>query len=597
MKNFYFLILFPLFLIFEFPFHNLYAQNKIIEKRHHTKVESDKVLSDPTQSLMDINNITGWVAMTGFHDWLVDDSWNGVYPNGFFVGLVFNEGIVWGGLVNDGGSQVVRVNGNAYGTGCRPITRLFRVRTDFQTADLTLDASNFFNIPIGQVTQQQIDEIRAQYQTDWSEWPAAEGAPFKDVDENGIYNPDVDVPGVTGADQTLFIKYNDGISDSLYSSQPIGLEVTETYWAYAVSGTLGNVIFKKVDIKYTGAQGVPPGSYIDSMYICQWSDPDVGTSNDDYAGCDTILNLGYAYNAEAIDPAYNSIGLVPPAIGYSFLQGVSAFTGNPNDSAIINFKWRIGYKYVNTKPMTRFIFHGSGETWSPPTWQSYDGTLEFYNYMRGFLPYPHYPVSWVFPESVTDYTDDGVFLLDGDPVTGIGKIDGLLDGPGNRLLFTVTGPFRLALGESAEVVIANIAGLGNSYLNSITKLKENTFAADTTYSGLVSLEQVQVVNIKSESLNESIPESFILYQNYPNPFNPVTTIKYTVPSVGTSFMKFLQLKVYDVLGNEVATLVNEEKAAGEYEVTFDASKLSSGIYFYQLKTGALIKTKKMILLK
>jgi len=96
------------------------------------------------------------------------------------------------------------------------------------------------------------------------------------------------------------------------------------------------------------------------------------------------------------------------------------------------------------------------------------------------------------------------------------------------------------------------------------------------------------------------PKEFLLYQNYPNPFNPTTKIKYTIPNVEThrdASLQMVTLKVYDVLGNEVATLVNEEKQPGVYEVEFDASNLSSGIYFYQLKAGNFIDTKKMILMK
>ena len=89
----------------------------------------------------------------------------------------------------------------------------------------------------------------------------------------------------------------------------------------------------------------------------------------------------------------------------------------------------------------------------------------------------------------------------------------------------------------------------------------------------------------------------ILFQNYPNPFNPTTKIRYTIPSVGTSLMKFVQLKVYDVLGNEVATLVNEEKPAGSYELTWNAGNLSSDIYFYRIQTRNFIETKKMLLLR
>ena len=101
-----------------------------------------------------------------------------------------------------------------------------------------------------------------------------------------------------------------------------------------------------------------------------------------------------------------------------------------------------------------------------------------------------------------------------------------------------------------------------------------------------------------ETISSEIPEQFTLYQNYPNPFNPSTKIKYSVPSVGTSFMKFVQLKVYDALGNEIATLVNEEQPAGEYEVEFSAKNVvASGIYFYQLNVGSFTQTKKMILLR
>jgi hypothetical protein len=89
-----------------------------------------------------------------------------------------------------------------------------------------------------------------------------------------------------------------------------------------------------------------------------------------------------------------------------------------------------------------------------------------------------------------------------------------------------------------------------------------------------------------------ILKEFSLLQNYPNPFNPKTSIQY---AIGSS--QFVTLKVYDVLGNEVATLVNQEQVVGSYEVDFTGDRLTSGIYFYQLQAGNLIETKKMILLK
>jgi hypothetical protein len=103
--------------------------------------------------------------------------------------------------------------------------------------------------------------------------------------------------------------------------------------------------------------------------------------------------------------------------------------------------------------------------------------------------------------------------------------------------------------------------------------------------------------VTSVEEEENIINDFRLEQNYPNPFNPTTKIRYSIPSNVTSEMLNVTLKVYDVLGNEIATLVNEYKPAGTYEVEFDASKLVSGAYFYQLKTDNFVATKKLLLLR
>jgi hypothetical protein len=95
-----------------------------------------------------------------------------------------------------------------------------------------------------------------------------------------------------------------------------------------------------------------------------------------------------------------------------------------------------------------------------------------------------------------------------------------------------------------------------------------------------------------ERLDDLTPSQFELEQNYPNPFNPSTTIRFTIPEAG-----LVTLKVYNLLGEEVATLLNEEQTTGVYEVTFDAGQLSSGIYFYTINSGDFVASKKMILLK
>jgi Bacterial Ig domain/Carbohydrate binding module (family 35)/Secretion system C-terminal sorting domain/Cellulase (glycosyl hydrolase family 5) len=109
--------------------------------------------------------------------------------------------------------------------------------------------------------------------------------------------------------------------------------------------------------------------------------------------------------------------------------------------------------------------------------------------------------------------------------------------------------------------------------------------------------QVDYLSVPSDIVlavkdNSNIPQTYSLQQNYPNPFNPSTTIRYQIPKAG-----FVKLRVFDILGNEVATLVNEYKSPNNYEAKFDASRFASGVYFYQLTVNNFVSIKKMILLK
>lgn len=98
-------------------------------------------------------------------------------------------------------------------------------------------------------------------------------------------------------------------------------------------------------------------------------------------------------------------------------------------------------------------------------------------------------------------------------------------------------------------------------------------------------------------INSNIPDEFLLYQNYPNPFNPKTKIKFSIPFAGDAYMRPVRIIIYDVLGNEIETLFSDKLQPGTYEIDFDGSKYSSGIYYYKLSTGSYSDTKKMILIK
>lgn len=456
-----------------------------------------KTTGTPTQTVIDINNVTSWVRSDGFFDWVVEGSWNGTFPKGT-VGSIFSQGIVWGGFVRDGVAPALRVGGSTYRTGSvagaivpgkttAPVwredpnaddVRIYRVRPDYKTADLSDDAAQSLVKRLDQVTDDDKAGLKAQYDKDWNEWPAAKGAPFDDKDGDGIYNYLVDVPGVPGADQTVWFVANDlGPNATVYGAPSIGLEMQMTLWAYS-SELFSNMIFERTRLIYKGTPTTPANSRIDEMFITQWSDPDEGDFSNDFAGCDTTLSLGYIYNSVAVDAIYRDrFGLPPAAMGFDFLQGVIV-PGAPTDTAIFDLKKRPGFKNL---PMTTFTYFAAGSQRSDPDLGSYSGSLQWYNLMRGCEPRPEYPSCLTLKNHLGQ---DTRFELSGDPVAGTGDLDGRAFAPGDRRIVLATGPFTMAKGDTQEVVVALIGGLGGDNLSSITILKNNDQFAQQAFDKL-----------------------------------------------------------------------------------------------------------------
>lgn len=147
--------------------------------------------------------------------------------------------------------------------------------------------------------------------------------------------------------------------------------------------------------------------------------------------------------------------------------------------------------------------------------------------------------------------------------------------------------------------IGFIEGAGNSNSPKSYSFVDNQVASTTLSYRLKQIDIDGKFTYSKEITVEAaaLPTEFALSQNYPNPFNPVTTIKYAIPEKASRITHNVSLVVYNLLGQEVATLVNEQKPAGNYEVKFDASNLASGIYLYKLQTGEFSSVKKLILMK
>jgi hypothetical protein len=449
----------------------------------------------PVSTLININNLAGWIRNDGWSARIPSSGNSGVFfPRGT-AAAIFQDGIVWGGNVNDGGSQVLRVGGQTYSIGTiggriispgvaaqpeDPDVRIYRIRRDYATADLRQDAAEVFEKGLNAVTDGDIATIRAQYETDWNEWPISQGAPYNDLDSNGTYTAGVDEPGIADADQVVWFVCNDlnpGRTNALYGSNPIGIELQVTLWGYNRTDPLANVYFKKFTFIYKGTATTPANATITDMYVGQWSDPDMGDAGDDFSGCDTTLSLGYVYNGSASDNEYAKFGLAPPAVGYDFLQG-PIVPGAPGDSAVFGLKRVYGKRNL---PMTAAFYFAAGGTYSDPPFTR-DGSVQWYNLLRGLTPI-----------SGTDFIHPNVpgqptrFWLDGDPVAGTGRIDGFVDQPGDRRLGVCAGPFTMAFGDTQEVVVGVVAGIGSNFLSSITVMKNNDIAVQNAYNDLFDL--------------------------------------------------------------------------------------------------------------
>lgn len=458
-----------------------------------------KPTGTPVRSLLNINLLAHWMFSDGIsaHDPITNG--NGVFfPRGTYgAGVIYTDGLVWGGFVKDGVAPELRVGGTTYNTGLQrgaitspgvaedpdaPDVRLWRIRPDYATADLKRDAAELQEVGLTDISDADVADVRAQYETDWNEWPWQKGAPFYDENGNGVMDAG-EKPGLAGADQVIWFVANDLNASQcaqLAGSPPIGLEVQVTLWGYNRTDALGNVVFKRYKLIYKGTSLTPNNAVIDSMFFAVWSDPDLGSSGDDYVGCDTTLNINFVYNAVNNDPNFFQYNLAPPSAGYDFLQG--PIVEAPGSKAIFGMKVIDGYKNLG---MSAFNYFAAGSAISDPDLKEYSGTEQWYNLMNGLKPRAAKPFEDVNGNPTR-------FPLNGDPVAGDAEIDGNVLPAGDRRMEMITGPFKLAVGDTQEIVVALVTGMGTDRLSSVSVMKYNDISAQYAYDNFFDLAKAPV---------------------------------------------------------------------------------------------------------
>ena len=418
------------------------------------------------------------------------------------------------------------------------------------------------------------------------------GAPYIDENNNGQYDPGIDKPGIKNAEQVVFVCLTDGFPEEHSivegfggGTLPMMAQVQLTAWGYNKPGLIDIQFFKWVVINKNS-------SAWDSTFMGIVVDSDIGWGDDDYTGCDSLRNLGYCYNGDNDDNTSQSIyayGLNPPAFGMDLFKGSINNSVNPPD----------------TLGLTSFTYFSNTGSGGPPCENDPNGEpVEAYNMLQGlkkdrtpwYNPMTGLRTKFTYPgdpESAVGWTEQhgSVTNCNGDSITPYNVIATNPSGDRRFILSSGSENFKMNPGDTQNVVLAQFVARGTSNLNSVTKLKLLSDVAQNLYNNGF------VIGVKP--ISSKIPESFILYQNYPNPFNPVTKIKFDINK-----SLHVKLIVYDALGRNVATLVDEQLKPGTYEVEFNGRDYPSGVYFYRieihsskLEAGDYIESRKMVLLK
>jgi hypothetical protein len=490
-----------------------------------TRSTLEKTATNDVWAAIDINNVFNYYVNNGdggMNPYTGDDGFELMNANR--GQLLFEEGFLWGG-VHKG---IIKVGGSNYNHGLQagpiitsgtattapvpanpadPQYRVYRVRPDIGPGKAFDAVRALLTEEVSRLSRYEtitVQQLYDKYIKDWNEWPAVQGAPYTDANGNGVYDAGVDVPGVTGADQTLWYVANDCDTARAYKvagSKPIGIEFQRTVWAYNRAGAFANTLFEKnVLINKSGAR-------IDSMGVAEFVDGDIGGTLgyvDDFAGCDTIRGLGFTYNGTNNDGFFGS---APPALGFDLLQGPCVKTGIPSDRAIFKGAYKDGSKNLG---MTSFHVHiCSNSILACPSGDIETAAREWYNHLNGLGA--RTGAAYIDPKTGLQTH----FVFPSDPVTGRGWMDGSVAPPGDRNYVMCSGMFAMAPGDTQEVVLGAIAAQSSNRLASVALLEYYDDLVQGTYNRLLRFAPAPASPIViGAELDKEVVLDWSLYDRY-----------------------------------------------------------------------------------
>jgi hypothetical protein len=408
-----------------------------------TRIRSLQKTMSTNDVWLDVNRMNGFYRNNGI--WLFDalaGDWGLEWPKGSGNSPMFACG-QWLGAVVGGEVRVAGIQHSA---------------TEYQPGEITAP----FQAANPKDSKYRWYVVKSDGSGDWTGWPVEQGAP---VDESGK-------PLLLG-DMTMFSIWNDMAEHGEYATKKLSAEVRQLVFAFNRQDALGDMQFIKWQITNKS------GMNWDSTYFAIWADPDLGNALDDFVGCDTVLGLGYCYNADDDDQNY---GTAPPAIGIDFFQGPvidqeGSTVSLPDGSELADKRMlkMTSYVYYNNDDSPQGNPHSGGDIW---------------NYFRGY---------WRDNSLITEggsgtssANPPTSFMFTGDPEQASGWLD---TDPDDRRFLMTTGPFDMppwedtngdglpTFGEPGvqEIVACVLVARGTNNLNSVTTLKQVDELAQLAY--------------------------------------------------------------------------------------------------------------------
>ena len=413
---------------------------------------------------------------------------------------------------------------------------------------------------------------------DFQEWPVEFGAPWVDVDGDGVYSPlpaGTDHPEFVG-DQVLWFVSNDG--DPAYKlnfgTSPMNVEIQTTMFGFDRPDVFGDMVFLKQLIINKGSDDL-----VDT-YMGLWSDPDLGNAGDDFVGCDVALGMGYVWN-DGPDSVYDNLAIGTPAAGYDFFQGPMVPCDDSEDCTLGAKMFGTRHPGMKNLTMSSFAFYINGDaTYTDPA----DET-EGYFYLQGLRK-----DGSAYPNEIAGDLYDQRFCFYGDPNDSAGHstanpVDGNYASSADRRFLMSVGPFTMASGDSQEVVFGIFHAAGGDALASVAYLKEVDALAQTAYDIDFALpDSPPAPSVTASALADQI---LLVWDDAAESYNVQSDVDLDANGNPTNFV----FQGYNVYQYETASGAGAKKRLATYDVVDGVTEIYDTVFDAGLGEQINIRTQ------